>query len=325
MASARPRVSIVVPAYNMEGYVAESLRSVAAQSYASYECIVVDDGSTDATRGRVEPFLSDPRFKCVSHENRGVASARNTGIKESTGKFVAFLDADDLWLPGMLETRLRLFDECPEANLVFTNYVCFDESGEKRPLYSRQRPPVHGDIRRAVCEKNPFCIVTVMMPRELLVRLGGFTDGIRFVEEWDLYLRAAQQIGIYANGTMEILAKVRSRPGSLSKHRYSMYAARVEVLKAALARETDLDCRAIMERRYREDLCWMACHNLVRQARDSLPGSPNAAACALFRAWRLQPRRIRWAVMGLRLVVAGSRAGKTVNAVHSELKKRCLG
>lgn len=111
-------ISIVIPLYNKEKAVRATLESVLAQTFTDWECIVVDDGSTDKSREVVEQFMIDDlRFKILSQENAGVSAARNRGVQEATGEFVAFLDGDDLWMPSFLEETVRLIKDYPGASI----------------------------------------------------------------------------------------------------------------------------------------------------------------------------------------------------------------
>jgi len=112
-------ISVVIAVYNGEAYVADAIRSVLAQAGVELELIVVDDGSTDATPGITRGF-SDPRLTVLRQENRGVAAARNAGIARARGEFIAFLDADDVWLPTKLQRQMQLFSERPEVGLAYT-------------------------------------------------------------------------------------------------------------------------------------------------------------------------------------------------------------
>lgn len=117
MSSATPLVSVVIPTYNRADYVVAAVESVLAQTYPRVECIVVDDGSTDATAEVLAPFAS--RAILHRHENRGLAGARNTGIRLASGEFVGFLDSDDMWAPRLVERAVEIFARWPEAGALF--------------------------------------------------------------------------------------------------------------------------------------------------------------------------------------------------------------
>ena len=126
-----PAVSIIMPAFNRERYLAESIESVLNQTFADWELIVVDDGSSDSTPAIIERYcLSFPgRVKPISQANSGVAAARNTGIKASTGELVAFIDSDDLWHPRKLERQVQSLREAGDVAFVYTGYETIDPFG----------------------------------------------------------------------------------------------------------------------------------------------------------------------------------------------------
>jgi glycosyltransferase involved in cell wall biosynthesis len=120
-------VSVVIPSYNSAHHISETLESVFSQSYRPHEIIVVDDGSTDDTRAVLEKY-SD-RIIYVYQKNAGEPAARNTGIRRASGEFIAFLDADDLWLPNKLTLQMDYFEKHPEVDLVYTDMKQFNENG----------------------------------------------------------------------------------------------------------------------------------------------------------------------------------------------------
>ncbi len=147
---ATPKVSVVIPAYNAMTYLPETITSVLQQTYTDFEVVVVNDGSTD----KIEEWIvqiSDPRIKLVSQANLGLAGARNTGIRESQGKYLAFLDADDLWEPTKLEKQVKILEKNPEVGLVYTWVTYIDETGQStgRVFDLRQRV-MYGKISLSV-------------------------------------------------------------------------------------------------------------------------------------------------------------------------------
>lgn len=124
-------VSIVVPVYNAGAYIEETIGMVCAQTYRQWELLLVDDCSVDDSRERIEVFCRrDERIRLIAKErNQGAALARNTGVRNSKGRYIAFLDADDVWLPGKLEKELRFMEE-RQAAFVFTGYEFGDENGK---------------------------------------------------------------------------------------------------------------------------------------------------------------------------------------------------
>ncbi|NEP81377.1 MAG: glycosyltransferase family 2 protein, partial [Okeania sp. SIO3B3] len=123
-----PRVSVIIPVYNGDRYISQAIESVLVQTYRSYEIIVIDDGSTDNTRLVLEPYIEDIRY--VYQENQGVSAARNHGIDLARGELIAFLDADDFFLPDKLTGQVGVFDAQPNLGIVHSGWRRVDRDGE---------------------------------------------------------------------------------------------------------------------------------------------------------------------------------------------------
>ena len=121
----KPFFSIIIPAYNLENYIAAALQSVLVQTFQDFEIIIVDDGSTDETVSIIQSF-HDPRIRLVSQVNGGVSRARNAGMKKAVGAYIAFLDGDDYWYPEHLELAADFFNRHPEI-LAYANRYMRDE------------------------------------------------------------------------------------------------------------------------------------------------------------------------------------------------------
>lgn len=148
-----PTASIVVPAYNVEATIAETLRSLLDQTFVDFEIIVVDDGSSDQTT-RIVAGFSDPRVRLVSQRNRGLAGAHNTGIHESRGEFIGFCDADDLWLPEKLERHIDHMRASPDVGISFSGSRMIDQDG--KPLGIDQRPKLRNLTPADIFKRNPI-------------------------------------------------------------------------------------------------------------------------------------------------------------------------
>ncbi len=128
-------VSIIVPIYNVEKYLEETLGSVLKQTYTNWELILIDDGSPDRSVEIAKKFLDDQRIKLISQTNQGVSVARNNGMKACKGTYIAFLDADDIWEVDKLEKQIKVLEASPEIGWVFSDMQAFDdESGELTEL-----------------------------------------------------------------------------------------------------------------------------------------------------------------------------------------------
>ena len=187
--------SIIIPLYNKEGSIAQALDSVMAQECQDFEVVVVDDGSTDAGAAVVENY-GDPRIRLVRQENAGVSAARNRGIEEAKGEYVAFLDADDVWMPGFLSEIVALQKEFPQCRAQATNYV-FNSNGVKSPTilrkipFSGERGVLVNYFEVASCSHPPVWTSAVCIERRLLQEIGGFPVGIKSGEDLLTWARVA--------------------------------------------------------------------------------------------------------------------------------------
>ena len=132
-------ISVVIPLYNKEGQIAHTLQSVFTQTFQNFEIVIVDDGSTDNSVEEVEKF-DDSRIRLIHQTNAGVSAARNRGIEEASGELIAFLDADDVWMPEYLATQYGLYQKYPECSVYACNYEFRDSEGKVTPTIIRKLP-----------------------------------------------------------------------------------------------------------------------------------------------------------------------------------------
>lgn len=180
-------ISIVIPLYNKESNITNALNSVLAQTFQNFEVVVVDDGSTDNGAAVVEQY-ADSRIRLIRQENAGVSAARNKGIAEARGEYVAFLDADDEWLPEFLEEIVALQHEFPACRAQATNYT-FNSYGAKSSTILR-KIPFKGErgvltnyFEVASCSHPPVWTSAVCIERKLLQEIGGFPVGVKSGED----------------------------------------------------------------------------------------------------------------------------------------------
>jgi glycosyltransferase involved in cell wall biosynthesis len=183
-----PHVSVVIPAYNSAAFIGESLASVRAQTVQPAEILVVDDGSTDATR---EIAREAGAMVLQAARNGGPATARNLGIQQAHGELIAFLDADDLWEPEQLEVCCGLLERYPEAALAFSLVTQFGTADQAQPALLPEGVPV--SAAEILWEQNPLIQSAAVARRDALVAMGGYRDGMRHAEDYDLWLRLAQR------------------------------------------------------------------------------------------------------------------------------------
>ena len=180
-------VSAIIPTYNRWPLVREALDSVLAQSYRSFELIVVDDGSTDGSADRLRQV--EGCIRLIVQANRGVSAARNRGVEVARGKYLAFLDSDDLWLPEKLAAQVQFLELHSNFQICQTEEIWLRRGVRVNPKKIHRKPS--GDI---FLPSLDLCLVSpsaVMMTRELLVALGGFDESLPVCEDYDLWLRVA--------------------------------------------------------------------------------------------------------------------------------------
>jgi len=184
-----PIISVVIPTYNRKEALARAVSSVVAQSWAQWELIVVDDGSTDNTEEALWPF-SDPRILYVRHtENRGGSAARNSGISRARGEYVAFLDSDDEWFPEKLAEDVAAFSR-PGVGLVYCGKELVDPDGR---VLLRRIPSLEGELYRQLLAHDFIGSCSrVAVRRDILEAIGGFDENLPARQDWDLWVRAAK-------------------------------------------------------------------------------------------------------------------------------------
>lgn len=186
-----PLVSVIIPVYNREKSVHESIDSALAQTPQNFEVIVVDDGSTDKT-AQVVTTSYGPPVRLIRKANGGVSSARNAGIQAALGKYVAFLDSDDLWLPGKLKAQADYLEAHPGAALVYTDeYVEVDGAIEKKTRFQKN-PPKTRLLYSAFVDPTPLQTSSVMVRKSVLDEIGGFFEELKIHEDSDLWNRISE-------------------------------------------------------------------------------------------------------------------------------------
>ena len=191
-----PEVSIIIPLYNKGPYINRALMSILNQTVQDFEVIVVDDGSTDNGAETVRK-INDPRIRLIQQRNQGVSAARNRGVSESTTDFVAFLDADDEWMPSHLETMIRLRAKYPEAGMYATGYkICMPDGKLRWPDFKDiPASPWEGQLsnyfRISTLGENPVTSSSVGIPKRIFFEAGQFSTGYWYGEDDDLWGRIA--------------------------------------------------------------------------------------------------------------------------------------
>lgn len=197
-------ISVVIPLYNKKSQIANTLQTVLNQTYQDFEIVIVNDGSTDSSVAEVQKF-TDPRIRLINQSNAGVSAARNRGIEEARGEYVALLDADDEWHPDYLETQMMLAEKYPQCDVFATNYEFRDTKGNVTPTIIRNLTfqGNHGVLSNyfevASMSHPPICSITIMARKDAFLAVGGFPIGIKSGEDLLTWARLACKYNIAYN------------------------------------------------------------------------------------------------------------------------------
>jgi glycosyltransferase involved in cell wall biosynthesis len=214
-----PKVSIVIPTYNSAQFLDETLQSVFSQTFNDFEIIVIDDGSTDQTRKVLSKY--DDRIRYFLQENGGPAKARNRGIRESLGEYIAFLDADDIWLPTKLEKQVSRFQQNPELGMVFTENSCFDQNGIYLTSLGKRKKLMRGDLVKNIFLHSGVATPTVMVRREVFNQIGVFDEELYMSEDDNMWIRVTANFK--AELIDEPLAKARTHSTRTTANKKKLY------------------------------------------------------------------------------------------------------
>ncbi|MFL1453587.1 glycosyltransferase family 2 protein [Marinobacter sp. GN3S48] len=182
-----PLVSVVIATFNMSQYLPGAVNSVLAQSWQNLEVIVVDDGSSDNTAGSMKRFGNDSRVRYIQTENRGQPKAKNRGLAEAGGEYIAFCDADDLWHPSKLIVQMPLFEN-PKVGVVYSEVSYIDQYGAdvSKP---QPYPRYSGIVTKKLVIKNFVPFGTAIIRRACIDKNGVFDENLPMGIDWDLWLR----------------------------------------------------------------------------------------------------------------------------------------
>lgn len=211
-------VSVIIPCYNSAKYLGEAIQSALNQTYDNLEVLVVDDGSADDTSLVVERYKADKRLKYIRQENGGLSSARNLGIQNSSGNYLALLDADDVWEKELVATQVGVLDSENACGMVFTDFLTFDENG----VVALQRNSViqndlHSVNFTTLLQKNNFIYPsTVMIRKDIISESGKFDVMLRSAEDYDLWLRISRVAKIL--GINQPLVRIRQHSSNMSRN-----------------------------------------------------------------------------------------------------------
>jgi glycosyltransferase involved in cell wall biosynthesis len=207
-------VSVVIPAYNVESFILPAIYSALSQSVQDVEVIVVDDGSTDAT-ALLAASVEDKRVRILRQENAGLSAARNAGIRAAQGKYIGFLDGDDIWFPSKAREHLGPMEADPGMGLTYSHSAYIDENGEltgQLLISTIHRPDLQDMLIRNLVGNGSTPIVR----RDCLYRVGLFDESLHALEDWEMWVRILGKSGFRAGLIPLVLTGYRVRKSSMS-------------------------------------------------------------------------------------------------------------
>lgn len=281
-----PDLSIIIPAYNVVDYLGDAIRSAIAQQGVTFEIVVVDDGSTDGTRAVMDSFANDPRMKLLAQENQGPSGSRNTALQIAKGRYIGFLDADDLWEPIKAAKHVAFMDANPVFDITYSWWRVIDEAG--RDTGRRNTVPVSSLPRGAsfaglLIENFTGTASTVFCRRETVVTVGGFDNTLRSNVDLDLLLRIAALRSGNIGLIPELLTSYRMRPGQITKDWPRMMTNWKKLVSRLQQVHPDLVDAAVLDEATARQLRY--CAYIAYEA-----GDYAAARRLVYRAWAHRPQ-----------------------------------
>jgi len=255
--TSQPLVSVIVAAYNYARFIGQMLENLRAQTYHNWECVIVDDGSTDDTEAVVKSYAKlDPRIKFIRQSNQRQGAARNTGIENSTGTYIQFLDADDLIESKKLELQVAYLDLHPEVDITYSGARYFTEENINERALSRQysmwdggawMPEISGEgkvLLPTLLRNNIMVVNSPLVRRRVIDEVGLFDVGLTPVEDWDYWIRcAAKGLSFQFQDVAESRALVRAHEMSASKDQRQMLRATLLMRRKLQTLLVDRDLR----------------------------------------------------------------------------------
>jgi glycosyltransferase involved in cell wall biosynthesis len=187
------KVSVIIPTYNRERLISRAIESVLKQTYTDYEIIVVDDGSTDRTSELLKKF--EGRIRYFYQQNSGISGARNRGLEEAKGEYIAFLDSDDAWLPEKLTIQVEVLDKNKDVGIIYSKMLILNEAGKHCGFKPDEK--TGRDFLELIEIRGDIATSTVMSRRECFEKVGRFDPDLPPMEDFDMWLRISKFYKVY--------------------------------------------------------------------------------------------------------------------------------
>ncbi len=242
------KVSVLIPTYNREAYICMAVESVLRQTLKPFEIMVIDDGSTDHTENVLEPFFG--QIKYLKTDHIGVSEARNLGLKEAGGDFIAFLDSDDEWLPEKLQRQLDVFEKNPDVGLVCSRAEVIDDGGISLGYYKPQN--LKGTTLKNLISENFIVFSSVLIRKSVFDSLNyHFDSSLGGAVDFDLVLRIAKDYKLYYLD--DCLVKYRMSQDAITRNLERIYFSRIRILANFRHLISDTELKSLIRDRLKVD------------------------------------------------------------------------
>ncbi|MCT7983244.1 glycosyltransferase family 2 protein [Laspinema sp. A4] len=224
-------ISVIVPVYNLEQYIVDTIQSVLAQTYKHFELIVIDDGSTDRTAEICEQF-QEPKLKLIRQRNKGANAARNAGLRAAQGDYIAFLDGDDLWFPEKLAKHIEHLEQSPQVGISYSQSAFIDEAGNPMGLY--QMPKLTDITVKDVLCRNPISNGSCAVLRKEVFEDIKFQDDLYGTQDdfyWDERLEGSQDLDCWFRIALQTDWKMEGISEILTLYRVNSHGLSAKLLK----------------------------------------------------------------------------------------------
>jgi len=236
-----PRVSVVIPAFNVSGYIQQTMDSLSKQSYQSFEALVVNDGSTDDTPEVVRSFCrADSRFRLLEKPNGGLSSARNYGIRHAQGEYIAMLDGDDMYEPEKLTTHVSVLDKHSTVGVVYSASQAIRDDGQPTMMRLSGKPIAKDPLQAMLCKNFIGHGSNSVFRHQIIDEVGDFDETLRSSEDSDFWLRIAATGHWRFYRVSQALSLYRVRPLGLSFNVAQMQYSYEQVLEGARQRSPEI-------------------------------------------------------------------------------------
>ena len=234
------KVSVIIPTYNCARYITGAINSVISQTYKNLEIIVIDDGSKDNTKETLEYYMKAGLINYIYQENKGPAGARNEGIRTATGEYIAFLDADDLWMKDKLQLQIDYIQRNPQYKVIFSDFMEMSDGKITFNSYLKEggyKNVGEGYLYDNLIKESFISPITAIISRDIFVKVGLFDEELIIGEDRDMWLRVAEEFQI---GFLNKVLSIRNRHSTnLTRKRELYMLMQVRMLEKHLKRRMD--------------------------------------------------------------------------------------